>query len=763
MALVTAEARQDKSPSLLATLSASLLSSFSPSDVITDSGKAICEKALLKVSSLSRRGYLVGSAVNAQVLAELVSAYTVKTAVTSSRRRLDEKSSPYDVSTAASWLVQGVQLGMASGEVPVSLITSNIQVAVSSSLITNSGNSVLSTPATAAQAAYGSIQPKITLGPAGLSACAVTGGYAQLSVLQWSVNPYAGSTGVKSPLLRFSSAAQASAPIIQNQVQQKVDHVSFTLPGIPAYYIALQFSSMQNFNFSAISSSTAATTRGPTNFTLPACTLYNGAAYVPCNSCNISSYTNYNVTYSCHDITQLCPPTSRRLLKAVEYESTGAMIIEDYDFDEEEETESYSERDSENGTGSISEGNEEEEGNRVDRDLSFRLINDDDQSAQKVSSISYGVLIQSIAAEFSAVLSSNPFLLDPAKSTIVFTFMGILTGTIIILSYYFIRRDYNERLHKIYVKSGADNVARKLLKDDIVKNGGKGDISDLGSAFHNHVKSLNRKIKVAKSIPTRLADFFSSTERKRRRASGVLLAGTNFTFDRYDDVQGDFDSDAGDDDYHLHHVFSNFEMPEGEGNNEESKNNEEINDDNDESKDNNDSDDGVDQGINHDESNFAIETIYPDDIEKQKQLIEVAAKNKSAKMKAKRLIDSKSKSNESIDKNWGVKQFGTAAVVTEFLVKLFPGRSIFTGKRNALEIVSVHHNYFSMFVGSTVMNSRLVRFVSLINLVLASIFADTVFFGIFFPHDSNCATLATKVRNTLFTPTLMTIHFITLF
>ena len=442
------------------------------------------------------------------------------------------------------------------------------------------------------------------------------------------------------------------------------------------------------------------------------------------------------------------------------------MIIEDYDFDEEEESEFETESYSENGHGSIAENieEEEEEGNRVDRDLSvFRLINDDDQSAQKVSSISYGVLIQSIAAEFSAVLSSNPFLLDPAKSTIVFTFMGILTGTIIILSYYFIRRDYNERLHKIYVKSGADNVARKLLKDDIVKNGGKGDISDLGSAFHNHVKSLNRKIKVAKSIPTRLADFFSSTERKRRRASGVLLAGTNFTFDRYDDVQGDFDSEVGDDGYHLHHVFSNFEMPEGEGegegNNEESKNNEEINDNNDESKDNNDSDDEVDQGINHDESNFAIETIYPDDIEKQKQLIEEAAKNKSAKMKEKRLIDSKSKSNESIDKNWGVKQFGTAAVVTEFLVKLFPGRSIFTGKRNALEIVSVHHNYFSMFVGSTVMNSRLVRFVSLINLVLASIFADTVFFGIFFPHDSNCATLATKVRNTLFTVVLMTFHF----
>ena len=43
------------------------------------------------------------------------------------------------------------------------------------------------------------------------------------------------------------------------------------------------------------------------NFTLPACSTYNGKAYVSCNHCNVSSYTAMNVTYGCYDINNLCP------------------------------------------------------------------------------------------------------------------------------------------------------------------------------------------------------------------------------------------------------------------------------------------------------------------------------------------------------------------------------------------------------------------------------------------------------------------------
>jgi hypothetical protein len=84
--------------------------------------------------------------------------------------------------------------------------------------------------------------------------------------------------------------------------------------GVPAYYIYLQYSGPQNFNFSASS-------KGSVNFTIPACTLYNGVKYVPCHGCNISSYTNYNVTYSCFDVMQLCP---------ISDESGGRRLISDH-------------------------------------------------------------------------------------------------------------------------------------------------------------------------------------------------------------------------------------------------------------------------------------------------------------------------------------------------------------------------------------------------------------------------------------------------
>ena len=183
-AIVDIAAKQDASSSLLNTLASSLLSSFSPLDVTSVTGRAVCSKALQIVSSLSSRGYLAGSA---QLLADLVSVFTVQG---TSATYGTYTGAVNNVSRAASSLVQGVQLGMASGEVPVSLVTPNIQLSVTSTLIFASSNIVLTTPATGSQLAHRSIQPKVTLGPKGLRDCGATNEYAHLSVLQWSINPY---------------------------------------------------------------------------------------------------------------------------------------------------------------------------------------------------------------------------------------------------------------------------------------------------------------------------------------------------------------------------------------------------------------------------------------------------------------------------------------------------------------------------------------------------------------------------------------------
>ena len=619
-AIVTAASVQDRSLSLLTTLTDSLLLSFTPSEAISNNTRVICSTALLKISSLARRGFLQGSRATAQSLANLISAYTLRN---TSSLLPSAFASTYPVTRAVSALIEGVQLWMASGEVPVTLVSPNMQIAMSSALITTSGNSSFETPGTASQTAYGAIQPKITLGSGGLSSCPFTGGYTQLSVLQWTINPYASSTAVRSPLLRVTvtnhAAAITTSPIVTSQVQR--NKVVFTLPGVPAYYITIQFSSEQSFNFSAISSSTTATTRGKSNFTLPACTLYNGVAYVPCKGCNISSYTDFNVTYSCFDISQLCPTvSSTRFLQYREYENAGALLVEGNDGDDDDE--------------------EDEDIENVDnRRGRYLSAADDDASAATVSGSTYATILQSIAAELSSVLSSNPFKLDVAQSVVVLTFVGCLGGFIILMLIYLLRLDDDEQLYKIYVKRGADAAARKSLEDDL-KNGGKGDLS---STFTEYLNTQNKELKSRRSIIRVL----------HRSPLGVTYK--KGVKDQYNSMKGEDPSTTDDDD---------------------------------------------DQSHSH---------------------------------------------GDLFSSNKNVGQHATSAVVTEFASNLFPSGSIFKKKWNTVNSIFVHHNYFAMFAGSKLNQSRTIRFLHLVALVLTSIFVDTVFFGIYFPGNSTCSLMTDKV------------------
>ena len=112
------------------------------------------------------------------------------------------------------------------------------------------------------------------------------------------------------------------------------------------------------------------------------------------------------------------------------------------------------------------------------------------------------------------------------------------------------------------------------------------------------------------------------------------------------------------------------------------------------------------------------------------------------------LDDDESDGSSDIDGNEHARQFTSTVIVEQFLHKLFPGRSIFTKKRNVLEIISVHHDYFSMAGGSTLNQSRTIRFLLLVSTVLSAIFTDTIFFGIYYPGDSNCTLLVNEVRFT---------------
>lgn len=193
---------------------------------------------------------------------------------------------------------------MASGEESVRLASANIQVEVSNILVTDLSNTVFSTPYTTAQSFSGAIPPKLALGPNGLSSCySPETGYAELSLLQWSNNPYLNSQSIQAPLIRFTTTTTITTNTTEKVALASLDKAAvISLLGVPDNTISLQFSVIQDFNFTA-----GLAGLKNSNFTLPACTLYDGVKYVACKGGNISSYTNSNVTYGCFDMTQLCP------------------------------------------------------------------------------------------------------------------------------------------------------------------------------------------------------------------------------------------------------------------------------------------------------------------------------------------------------------------------------------------------------------------------------------------------------------------------
>ena len=330
---------------------------------------------------------------------------------------------------------------MAVGEAPADFVTRNIRFSVSSTVITTMSLSEFS-PVSSSSALYGSTQSKIALGPSGLNACAFTGGYAQVSVLEWLNNPYADSASVKSPLLRLSMSALKTSAI--SAATTRNDSATVHLPGVPVYSVTLQFSGVQNFNFSAsMRYSSEGLSKSRWNFTLPACKKFNGVSYLPCKGCNISSYTNYNVTYGCFDITQLCPSTN----------------VKKNLFENENENENESEN------------NENAEFRSFDR----RSL---DISSEEPQTSTYGMILSSIKAELTPVLSSNPFLLNPGQSVLVLTFVSTLGGIIFIVLIFLIRLDHSEKLQKCYMEKATDEVARKLLEESL-KSGGQGDLGEV--------------------------------------------------------------------------------------------------------------------------------------------------------------------------------------------------------------------------------------------------------------------------------------------
>ena len=276
-----------------------------------------------------------------------------------------------------------------------------------------------------------------------------------------------------------------------------------TTPKIPVYYITLQFSVKKNFNFTA-----ARMGHGRVNYTIPDCTLNAGQRYIPCGSCNVSSFTDFNVTFGCYNSYDICPKgmttpgmassRHRALLHQDEYldnEAIGEIPVEELEGGTD--VDMVLPRVLQGSAGGVTTGAP------ISAPLQTRAADDDGGFDGETDTLTYGTLVKSLAAEASKVLTANTIeLLGQAIATgqavAVLSFVCSLTGVIILSLLFLTRMDAWEKLEKKYVKKERERVSMQLLAEDL-RSGGKGDLGDM---FVGHYQRLagNHKIpqKVAK-------------------------------------------------------------------------------------------------------------------------------------------------------------------------------------------------------------------------------------------------------------------------
>ena len=377
-------------------------------------------------------------------------ALVSNTAIPSTAPTAGLDSASNSLATAVAGLTAGSLASMVSGQKPVMVLTDNVRAALSYTLTTDLSAASISPPMTNAELAY-NVQPsKITIPGTAGSACDSGGGYAKMSTVGFGINPnpvLAGVTaGVKSSLLQFTSRPG----------------VVYTPPPsslVPAYYVSLPFNApLTSYNATAIRRG-----KSPSNFTLPACSTFDGKAYVSCGHCNISSFTNHNVTFGCYDIRGLCPSppssTSRRRLS--DQVTDGDM--EDYGL-----VSRSSQRMLKGGSGGA--GGAANTHNSATDDFggnNTAIATDDGVLKEHAQPhlIQYAALLKSIGAEIASTLSINPFAMSLDRAVPILAFVGSIAGCLLLGSLLFLRIDSVER--KIILKKRYH--ASKSIQDEVDK------------------------------------------------------------------------------------------------------------------------------------------------------------------------------------------------------------------------------------------------------------------------------------------------------
>jgi hypothetical protein len=359
----------------------------------------------------------------------------------------------------------------------------------------------------------------------GISSCS-SKGYAQLSALGYASNPHPGSKAVKSPLLQFSSATSVSTKKVKQSALADVSYVSSSSAAVTvvhtcAYYIILQYSAKQHFNLSIQASPYSK----HHNVTLPVCSIYDSVTlkYKSCGNCIISSYTNYNATFGCNNIKELCPlgGSSRRLDGSDEnYPDSGYPEEE-----EEDDADTYREfeADYEEQMRRLSDTDPNKDDDYTASADDVPLGDDEYTTKESVSSSDFGSIFAAIGAELASVLSSNPFAADLSKAVATLAFVGALVVTIIAGLFYFLKWDKVERHQAVYLLDDKRTYNRTRICDDL-RTGGNGTSQEKMKTFDS-LRDEGKLLARMNSVMTSMGSFNIGSESFLQEKAKVFPLG----------------------------------------------------------------------------------------------------------------------------------------------------------------------------------------------------------------------------------------------
>jgi hypothetical protein len=288
-AVVTVGRGSDPSVATLMSLFGYLDAAFDADEVVSPAGVAACKAAMKYISALVTS--------NRNLLAEMDTTEVRKMVTTAAKfvtpKKADDRSDGSFINDLFAALHVAILGGMVNGQDSFTYAADNVRTLLTKAKI--GAATALAPPHTAASDFYdASLQDSYIeiVDSSADSPFSSSDGYLALAVTLWGENPFPGAENIMSAMLRVENHNLASQR--RRLVEEDAKRALATAPD---YYIVLQMNEKQAFNFRYTREE--AQQQGLSNVTFPECRHYDGAHYVPCTGCEVSTYTDYNITFAC--------------------------------------------------------------------------------------------------------------------------------------------------------------------------------------------------------------------------------------------------------------------------------------------------------------------------------------------------------------------------------------------------------------------------------------------------------------------------------